>query len=129
MLKMWMENTMFGTDPSTGMTREDFINRKATYSRAASRWGRSCVVLSLVAMVVMLRNPLPSLQVATTFIIAVATPIIVVLVVLGRLAGKLGLGCIHCGRMLVKGKRAEAVLNTGKCPLCQGRIIEDKAQA
>ncbi len=111
------------------MTREEFINRKAIYSRAVSKWGRSCVLVSLVAVVVMLQNPLPSLQVAATFILAVAAPIIVVLVVLGRLAGKLGLGCAHCGQMLVKSKRAEVVLSTGRCPFCQGRIIEDKAQA
>lgn len=75
---------------------------------------------------IVLRNPLPSLQVGLTFVAAVATSLVVVFVSFGRLLNKSGLACQHCGQGLHKPKRAELVLRTGKCPFCQGQVFEDK---
>ena len=82
--------------------------------------------MAIVAVMIGLRNPLPSLQVGLTFVAAVATPIVVVFVVLGRKLKNLGLACQHCGQSLHKPKPAELVLSTGRCPFCQGQVTEDK---
>jgi len=111
------------------MTRGEFTKRNAEYSKAVVKWGRPCVLTFLVAVVILLRNPLPSLQTGTIFAIAIASPPILLLVALHRLRSKLGLDCVQCGQGLNKPKRAAIVLNTGKCPFCQSQIIEDKGEA
>ena len=106
------------------MTREEIIQKSATYGRAVARIGYPCVLVSGAAFVAWITVRSQRTDVNLMFMAAIAVPIAVCLIVLSRLQPRLAPACSHCGRLLLKPRIQRFIFETGTCPNCKGKILD-----
>lgn len=111
----------------TAMTRRDIIEKSAAYSRAVTRIGWPCAILSLLAAVAWRLVHSPRDDVNFLFLGAVAAPVATCLIALERLHKRLKVECPHCHNLLSKRRVQQHVFGTGRCPFCRERILDDQA--
>ncbi len=109
------------------MTRQEIIQKSATYSQAVSRIGWPCIIVSVSAAVVWIAVRSQRDDVNLMFLAAIAVPVAVCLVALSRIQKRLALACPHCRCLLFKPKIQRLVFETGTCPNCKERILDDDA--
>jgi hypothetical protein len=114
------------------MNRSDLIEKSATFSRAQMRIFWPCTIASIAAFTAWTwttwaepQREGVALPMTLFFLALIAAPIVVGIILLRRLLKRLHLECPRCHFLLLKSQVARIVLNTGNCPRCREKIINE----
>jgi len=107
------------------MTRNDLIEKSAAYGKGHMRIAWPCIFVSLSAIVAWTFTRSPRADVTLLFLALIAAPIAMFLFLAQRLQRRLQLECPRCHFLLIKLKIVKSVLDTGNCPICREKIIDD----
>jgi hypothetical protein len=107
------------------MTRQEVIEKRAACSRAETRYAWPCIVVSGAVMVAWLFVHTERNDVNLMFFAAIVIPIAAFLIPMARYRKRLGLECPECHALLFKDKNTRLLLETGRCPKCKRRIIDE----
>src|SRR4051812_17229781 len=107
------------------MTRQEFIEKNAKYAATFMRLAVPCVVLSASAFIAWMFVHWEHTTANILLLIAIIGPIVACVIPLNRLHHRFRLWCPHCSLILRKPKIQQRVLDTGLCPHCHERIIDE----